>query len=74
MTSDPSEGKLGRLVTESQNQQQQHQEQLSQQLSHTLTSVLTSRVDKLLREEMKKTVPQSKKIPDPVVVLARQHR
>lgn len=44
-------------MTESQSLQ----EQLSQQLSHTLTSALTSRVDKLLREEMKKTVPQSKR-------------
>eukprot|EP00066_Takifugu_rubripes_P027975 XP_011617241.1 PREDICTED: enhancer of mRNA-decapping protein 4 isoform X1 [Takifugu rubripes] len=64
------QGKLGRLVTESQSQQQQLQEQLGQQLSHTLTSVLSSRVDKLLREEMKKTVPQTiTKSLEPVVGL-----
>uniref|UniRef100_H3CGX9 Enhancer of mRNA-decapping protein 4 n=1 Tax=Tetraodon nigroviridis TaxID=99883 RepID=H3CGX9_TETNG len=53
------QGKLGRIQAENQSHQQQLQEQLSQQLSHSLTSVLSSRVDKLLREEMKKTVPQT---------------
>ncbi|KAM7396214.1 hypothetical protein PAMP_019271 [Pampus punctatissimus] len=49
--------RLERVLTESQNQQQQLQEQLSQQLSHALCSALTNRMDKVLREEMKKTVP-----------------
>lgn len=49
--------RLERVLAESQNQQQQLQEQLSQQLSHTLCSALTNRMDKVLREEMKKTVP-----------------
>lgn len=63
-------------MTESRSHQQQLQEQLSQQLSHTLSSVLTSRVDKLLREEMKKTVPQSKENNNPTSrfsILAQQH-
>ncbi|KAK2918195.1 enhancer of mRNA-decapping protein 4 isoform X2 [Channa argus] len=51
--------KLERVLAESQNHQQQLLEQVSQQLSHTLSSALTSRVDKVLREEMKKTVPQT---------------
>lgn len=55
-----SERRLERVLAESQNQQQQLQEQLSQQLSHTLCSALTNRMDKVLREEMKKTVPPSK--------------
>lgn len=55
-----SERRLERVLAESQNHQQQLQEQLSQQLSHTLSSALTNRMDKVLRDEMKKTVPQSK--------------
>lgn len=55
-----SERRLERVLAESQNHQQQLQDQLSQQLSHTLSSVLTNRMDKVLRDEMKKTVPQSK--------------
>uniref|UniRef100_A0A8C4E085 Enhancer of mRNA-decapping protein 4 n=1 Tax=Dicentrarchus labrax TaxID=13489 RepID=A0A8C4E085_DICLA len=51
--------RLERVLAESQNHQQQLQEQLSQQLSHTLSSVLTNRMDKVLRDEMKKTVPQT---------------
>ncbi|XP_071380280.1 enhancer of mRNA-decapping protein 4 [Centroberyx affinis] len=49
--------RLERVLAESQNHQQQLQEQLSQQLSHTLSSALTNRMDKVLRDEMKKTVP-----------------
>ncbi|XP_075962727.1 enhancer of mRNA-decapping protein 4 isoform X1 [Anarhichas minor] len=49
--------RLERVLAESQNHQQQLQDQLSQQLSSTLSSVLTNRMDKVLREEMKKTVP-----------------
>ncbi|XP_044048820.1 enhancer of mRNA-decapping protein 4 isoform X2 [Siniperca chuatsi] len=51
--------RLEQVLAESQNHQQQLQEQLSQQLSHTLSSVLTNRMDKVLREEMKKIVPQT---------------
>eukprot|EP00064_Thunnus_orientalis_P007296 superscaffoldBa00000800_g7316 len=52
-----SERRLERVLAESRNHQQQLQEQLSQQLSHALCSALTNRMDKVLREEMKKTVP-----------------
>ncbi|XP_034033154.1 enhancer of mRNA-decapping protein 4 isoform X2 [Thalassophryne amazonica] len=51
--------RLERLLSERQNQQQQLQEQLIQQLSHSLCSTLTNRMDKVLRDEMKKTVPQT---------------
>lgn len=47
--------RLERVLAESQSRQ----EQLSQQLGHVLTSALTSRVDKVLREEVKKSVPQA---------------
>lgn len=52
-----SERRLERALAESQSRQQQFQEQLN----HTLSSALTARMDKVLREEMKKTVPQSMK-------------
>ncbi|KAM9814824.1 enhancer of mRNA-decapping protein 4 isoform 1-T1 [Syngnathus typhle] len=48
--------RLERVLAETRTQQH-HQEQLSQQLSHTLCNSLTTRMDKVLREEMKKTVP-----------------
>ncbi|KAM8892968.1 enhancer of mRNA-decapping protein 4 isoform 3-T3 [Spinachia spinachia] len=51
--------RLERVLAEQQSDQQQLQEQLSQQLTSTLGSVLTNRMDKVLREEMKKTVPTS---------------
>lgn len=61
----PSDRRLDRVLAESQNHQQRLQEQLGQQLgqqlSHALSSALTNRMDKVLREELKKTVPQSKK-------------
>ncbi|XP_077938573.1 enhancer of mRNA-decapping protein 4 isoform X3 [Gasterosteus aculeatus] len=47
--------RLERVLAERQSDQQQLQEQLSS----TLSSVLTNRMDKVLREEMKKTVPPS---------------
>ncbi|CAL9697140.1 unnamed protein product [Knipowitschia caucasica] len=47
--------RVQRLFIESQNQQQQLQEHLSQ----TLSSFLTNRMDRVLREEIKKTVPQT---------------
>ncbi|TNN38901.1 Enhancer of mRNA-decapping protein 4 [Liparis tanakae] len=59
--------RLERVLAESQNHQRQLQEQLGQQLSSTLSSVLTNRMDKVLREEMKKTVPTAiSKSLDPV--------
>ncbi|KAI3371658.1 hypothetical protein L3Q82_024222 [Scortum barcoo] len=48
--------RLERVLAESQNHQQQ---QLQEHLSHTLSSVLTNRMDKVLRDEMKKVVPQT---------------
>uniref|UniRef100_A0AAQ4PUA0 Enhancer of mRNA-decapping protein 4 n=1 Tax=Gasterosteus aculeatus aculeatus TaxID=481459 RepID=A0AAQ4PUA0_GASAC len=50
-----SSRRLERVLAERQSDQQQLQEQLSS----TLSSVLTNRMDKVLREEMKKTVPPS---------------
>ncbi|KAJ3596303.1 hypothetical protein NHX12_002712 [Muraenolepis orangiensis] len=49
--------RLERLLTESQSRQELLSQQLSQQLGHTLSSSLTNRMDRVLREEMKKTVP-----------------
>lgn len=39
---------------------QQLQEHMAQQLAHTLSTTVSNRLDKVLREEMKKSVPQSK--------------
>ncbi|XP_061628678.1 enhancer of mRNA-decapping protein 4 isoform X3 [Phyllopteryx taeniolatus] len=50
--------RLEQVLAETRNQQH-HQEELSQQLSHTLCNSLTNRMDKVIREEMKKTVPPS---------------
>lgn len=51
--------RLERLLADTQNQQQQLQEHLSQNLSQTLSAALTNRMDRVLRDEMKKTVPQT---------------
>lgn len=51
--------RLERLLADSQSQQQQLQEHLSQHLSQTLSAALTNRMDRVLRDEMKKTVPQT---------------
>ncbi|KAK7891955.1 hypothetical protein WMY93_023918 [Mugilogobius chulae] len=51
--------RVDRLLAESQSQQQQLQEHLSQNLSQTLSAALTNRMDRVLREEMKKAVPQT---------------
>lgn len=51
--------RLDRVLAESQNHQQQLQEHLTQQLSHALSSALTNRMDKVLRDELKKAVPQT---------------
>uniref|UniRef100_A0A3B4AZ59 Enhancer of mRNA-decapping protein 4 n=1 Tax=Periophthalmus magnuspinnatus TaxID=409849 RepID=A0A3B4AZ59_9GOBI len=58
------ECRMERLLVESQSQQLQ--EHLSQHLSQTLSSTLTNRMDRVLREEMKKTVPQISKSLEPV--------
>jgi hypothetical protein len=58
------EGELQRLRLSLADQEaggQGRQEQLNQQLSHALSSSLTNRMDRVLREEMKKTVPPSKR-------------
>ncbi|KAM8861537.1 enhancer of mRNA-decapping protein 4 [Synchiropus picturatus] len=49
--------RLEQSLAESRIHQQQLQEQLSQQLSHALCSSLTGKIDKVLRDEMKKIVP-----------------
>ncbi|XP_075998145.1 enhancer of mRNA-decapping protein 4 isoform X2 [Genypterus blacodes] len=51
--------RLERMLAESRNQQQQLQEHLGQQLSQTLSSALSNRMDRVIRDEMKKTVPQT---------------
>lgn len=51
--------RLERLLADTQSQQQQLQEHLSQHLSQTLSAALTNRMDRVLRDEMKKTVPQT---------------
>uniref|UniRef100_A0A673A3Q2 Enhancer of mRNA-decapping protein 4 n=1 Tax=Sphaeramia orbicularis TaxID=375764 RepID=A0A673A3Q2_9TELE len=56
--------RLERVLAESRNHQQHLHEQLSQQLSHSLSSALTNRMDKVLRDEMKKTAPQGKETVD----------
>uniref|UniRef100_A0A3Q2QAW7 Enhancer of mRNA decapping 4 n=1 Tax=Fundulus heteroclitus TaxID=8078 RepID=A0A3Q2QAW7_FUNHE len=50
--------RLDRVLAESQNHQQQLHDQLTQHLSSALSSALTNRMDKVLRDELKKTVPQ----------------
>uniref|UniRef100_A0A4W4HE44 Enhancer of mRNA-decapping protein 4 n=1 Tax=Electrophorus electricus TaxID=8005 RepID=A0A4W4HE44_ELEEL len=54
------ERRMERLLAEGHTRSQQLQDHLAQQLAHTLGTMLSSRLDKVLREEMKKTVPQSK--------------
>lgn len=51
--------RLERLLADTQSQQLQLQEHLSQHLSQTLSAALTNRMDRVLRDEMKKTVPQT---------------
>lgn len=53
---------MERVLTEGHARSQQLQDHMAQQLAHTLGTTLSSRLDRVLREEMKKTVPQSKAI------------
>uniref|UniRef100_A0A8C3L376 Enhancer of mRNA-decapping protein 4 n=1 Tax=Chrysolophus pictus TaxID=9089 RepID=A0A8C3L376_CHRPC len=59
--------RLDRALTEGQQRNGQLQEHLSQQLSQTLSNAVCNRLERTVREEMKKTVPQciSKSV-DPV--------
>jgi len=52
------ERRLDRALTEGQQRNGQLQEHLSQQLSQTLSSAVCNRLERTVREEMKKTVPQ----------------
>ncbi|KAL4613659.1 enhancer of mRNA-decapping protein 4-like [Arapaima gigas] len=47
------------LLAEGQLRNQQLQEQLSQQLAQTLNTTVSNRLDKVLRDEIKKIVPQA---------------
>ncbi|MEE6499549.1 hypothetical protein FKM82_003494 [Ascaphus truei] len=50
--------RLDRILSDGQQRNGQLQEHLSQQLSHSLSGALCNRLDKTVRDEMKKTVPQ----------------
>ncbi|XP_021263666.1 enhancer of mRNA-decapping protein 4 isoform X1 [Numida meleagris] len=50
--------RLDRALTEGQQRNGQLQEHLSQQLSQTLSTAVCNRLERTVREEMKKTVPQ----------------
>ncbi|XP_015729133.1 enhancer of mRNA-decapping protein 4 isoform X2 [Coturnix japonica] len=50
--------RLDRALTEGQQRNGQLQEHLSQQLSQTLSNAVCNRLERTVREEMKKTVPQ----------------
>uniref|UniRef100_A0A8C9F317 Enhancer of mRNA-decapping protein 4 n=1 Tax=Pavo cristatus TaxID=9049 RepID=A0A8C9F317_PAVCR len=59
--------RLDRALTEGQQRNGQLQEHLSQQLSQTLSNAVCNRLERTVREEMKKTVPQCiSKSMDPV--------
>uniref|UniRef100_A0A8D0F654 Enhancer of mRNA-decapping protein 4 n=1 Tax=Strix occidentalis caurina TaxID=311401 RepID=A0A8D0F654_STROC len=53
-----SKRRLDRALTEGQQRNGQLQEHLSQQLSQTLSTAVCNRLERTIREEMKKTVPQ----------------
>lgn len=53
-----SERRLERVLLEGQQRNGQLQEQLSQQLSQSLSTAVCNRLERTIREEMKKTVPQ----------------
>ncbi|NXW04817.1 EDC4 protein, partial [Fregetta grallaria] len=60
--------RLDRALTEGQQRNGQLQEHLSQQLSQSLSTAVCNRLERTIREEMKKTVPQCiSKSMDPVV-------
>lgn len=50
---------MERVLAEGHARNQQLQEHMAQQLAHTLGTTVSNRLDKVLREEMKKSVPQS---------------
>ncbi|NXL50339.1 EDC4 protein, partial [Podilymbus podiceps] len=52
------ERRLDRVLTEGQQRNGQLQEHLSQQLSQSLSTSVCNRLERTIREEMKKTVPQ----------------
>lgn len=52
------ERRLERVLLEGQQRNGQLQEQLSQQLSQSLSTAVCNRLERTIREEMKKTVPQ----------------
>lgn len=52
------ERRLDRALTEGQQRNGQLQEHLSQQLSQSLSTAVCNRLERTVREEMKKTVPQ----------------
>uniref|UniRef100_A0A7M4FDP8 Enhancer of mRNA-decapping protein 4 n=1 Tax=Crocodylus porosus TaxID=8502 RepID=A0A7M4FDP8_CROPO len=59
--------RLDRALTEWQQRNEQLQEHLSQQLSQSMSTAVCSRLERTVREEMKKTVPQCiSKSMDPV--------
>ncbi|XP_062477153.1 enhancer of mRNA-decapping protein 4 [Pezoporus occidentalis] len=53
-----SQRRLDRLLTEVQQRNGQLQEHLSQQLPQSLSTMVCNRLERTVREEMKKTVPQ----------------
>ncbi|KAF4801511.1 Enhancer of mRNA-decapping protein 4 [Turdus rufiventris] len=62
------ERRLDRVLMEGQQRNGQLQEQLSQQLSQSLSTAVCNRLERTIREEMKKTVPQCiSKSMDPTV-------
>ncbi|KPP66397.1 enhancer of mRNA-decapping protein 4-like [Scleropages formosus] len=55
----PSRHCMERVLAEGQRRSQELQEELTQQLVHTLSTAVSNRLDKVLRDEMKKTIPQA---------------
>ncbi|XP_030622392.1 enhancer of mRNA-decapping protein 4 [Chanos chanos] len=51
--------RMERILAEGHSRNQQLNEHLAQQLAQTLSNTLSNRLDKVLRDEFKKTVPQS---------------
>ncbi|XP_048886559.1 enhancer of mRNA-decapping protein 4-like isoform X1 [Brienomyrus brachyistius] len=62
-----SQRRMERMMADGREQNRQLQEHLSQQVTQNLSTALCGRMDKLLREEMKKSIPQAiSKSLDPV--------
>ncbi|XP_018582204.2 enhancer of mRNA-decapping protein 4 [Scleropages formosus] len=51
--------RMQHMVSAEQDHSRQLQEQLSQQLAHSLTTSVSNRLDKLFRDELRKTLPQT---------------